>query len=132
MKVYRVQDADGRGPFKPGFSKTWVDEIFHPEVKEHPTWMQEFGTDLIARKGRKGEYFGSAVLYLGKLREWFSPTERQKLKELGYYIAAMNAERLLAWSPAQVVFARSLPLNRSVTKISWENITRNITAEAEL
>ena len=24
--VYRVQDADGRGPFKPGFSHQWVEE----------------------------------------------------------------------------------------------------------
>lgn len=23
-KIYRVQDADGRGPFKPGFSRKWV------------------------------------------------------------------------------------------------------------
>ena len=30
MRVFRVQDANGRGPFRPGFSREWCDDDFAP------------------------------------------------------------------------------------------------------
>src|SRR5262245_6350137 len=57
-RVFRIQDAEGRGPFKPGFSNRWTDEDFAPGMKPMPPWGDEFGWDLIERLGYPDEHFG--------------------------------------------------------------------------
>lgn len=118
MIVYRVQDHKGRGPFKPGLSKRWADEVFAPGQEELPTFMEEFGNDLIERLGRPGEYYGSAVRSADKIKRWFSEAERTKLHKLGYRLVSMKADRVLAESSNQIVFARRRPLYRDVRTAS--------------
>jgi hypothetical protein len=120
--VYRIQNHVGRGPFQPGFSHQWADDSFTGGCKAHPTWMEEFGENLIARRGRPGEHFGSAVRSLEKLCEWFSPTERDKLEAFGFNAVSMTVDRVLAESPAQLLFARKLPLHWCVTIIPMSSI----------
>ncbi len=110
ITVYRIQNNLGRGPFQPGFSHKWSDDSFTGGCKAHPTWMEEFGEHLITKRGRPGEHFGSAVRTLDKLREWFSPTERDKLAAFGFQCVMLDADRILAESENQLVFARKLPL----------------------
>lgn len=115
MKVYRVQDYEGRGPFKPGFSRFWCDPDFAPGQKDMPTFMEEFGNDAIHRLAFPFErHFGSAVRTVGKLREWFSDDERRRLKGMGYYIAAIHHARVLAESPNQLLIASRLPFTQCV------------------
>lgn len=110
MKVYRVQDRDGRGPFKPGFSKVWSDPDFAPGQLPLPPWPEEFGMDAIDRLAKPHEnYFGSAVRTVGKLRSWFSDAERERLADLGYHIAAIPHARVLAESPNQLLIASQTP-----------------------
>jgi hypothetical protein len=118
-RVYRVQDGEGRGPFRPGFSRHWADETFRGRVKPFPTWMQEFGADLIERLGKGDEHFGSAVRTPEKLCEWFSPMERAKLALLGYSAVSLSIYRVLAESENQLVFARKFPLHRDALIIQW-------------
>ena len=40
-EIYRVQDAQGRGPWKPGFSHRWVED--RPDHYNLPPWFVEFG-----------------------------------------------------------------------------------------
>ena len=84
-----------------------------------PTWMQEFGADLIDRLGKPSEFFGSAVRNVGDLTKWFSSAERLKLDALGFNIRSMKATRILAESDNQLVFARSMPLTFKATIIPW-------------
>src|ERR1700722_13204458 len=112
LAIYRIQDGSGRGPFRPGFSRQWADESFGLGCKQFPTWMEEFGPDLIELRGRAGEHFGSAVRSPQKLCEWFSSTERAKLAMLGFYVVSLDIDRVLAESSNQLVFARRLPLNQ--------------------
>lgn len=112
--VFRIQDRKGCGPFKPGVSKKWCDDDFGPGVKNHPTMMEEFGHDLIDRKGLPGEHYGTAVRDVEKLAEWFSASEREKLRKLGYRVVSMKIDRILAESPNQLIFARHKPLYRDV------------------
>lgn len=119
MQVFRIQDQDGRGPFKPGFSQVWCDPEFAPGQKAMPPWGDEFGWDAIERLARPGEHhFGSAVLKLRKLREWFSGTEQACLSQLGYHIAAINHARVMAESENQVLIASRIPFNRCII-IPW-------------
>lgn len=119
MRVFRVQDTDGRGPFKPGFSKNWADEQFAPGIKALPTMMEEFGWDLIEREGRAGEHFGTAVRSVDRLNAWFSPTEQRKLEALGFSIVSLIPGRILAESENQLIFARKAPLRCGVIILPW-------------
>lgn len=107
--IFRIQDADGRGPYKPGFSGTWCDDMGPPVP---PTWMQEFPGLL--RKMNDGFHYGSGCVSLAQLTKWFTPTERFRLSILGYRVVSMNVDKVLAESRNQVVFARAKPLNEEV------------------
>lgn len=118
-RVFRVQDADGRGPFKPGFSRLWADEDFAPGMKPLPTMMEEFGWGLIEREGRPGEHFGTAVRSVEKLGAWFPQSEQRKLKSLGFNIVSLVPGRVIAESENQLIFARKAPLRCGVIVIPW-------------
>jgi hypothetical protein len=116
--VYRIQDRDGRGPFKPGRSHLWSDTHF--QARELlPPWGDEFGWDLIERRGRPGEHFGTAVRSLDGLNAWFSPTEQQRLRRMGYLPVCLWADRVLAESRHQLVFTRRLPLALEAVICPW-------------
>lgn len=117
-RVFRVQDGEGRGPFRPGFSKQWLDATFFPGMKPLPTWMDEFGTERIVRLAR-GRHLGCGVRELRHIGRWFSPTERIRLKFLGFSIISIEPEEILAESPNQLVFAVSNPLSTYHEKLSW-------------
>lgn len=116
-EIFRVQDAEGRGPFRPGFSRMWIDESEAAPLL--PTWMQEFGEDVFARLGRDGEHYGSAVRTLDGVTHWFNANERRKLAEFGFHVVSFRDARVLAESPNQLVFARRLPLNVGATIRRW-------------
>ncbi len=125
MRIYRVQDKDGRGPFKPGFSNKWSDETFAPGQKQLPTWMQEF--NYTAEKINaldKEAYYGSGVKSIEDIKKWFSETERAKLKELGYFIVSLSAVHPLNESENQVFFSRAIPLNAAKHVIPWEKLDK--------
>jgi hypothetical protein len=119
MSVYRVQDHNGRGPFRPGFSQVWCDKDFAIGVWPHPTWMEEFGADLILKHRQPGEYYGSAVRTREALNGWFSSTEQRRLKHLGFKIVEMDIARVLAESTCQLVVARFVPLYVGITIHPW-------------
>ena len=115
MRVYRVQDAEGRGPYRPGMSSRWVDEN---DIPPPPTWIAEFGEGVM-QKLRPGEFVGCGVRNLAQLSKWFSETEMPRLRALGYKLVVLNAERILGESPNQVVFARRRPLTEGVTIVRY-------------
>lgn len=119
VRVYRIQDREGRGPFKPGFSRFWADEEFADGVLGLPTILQDFGADLITRLGRDGEHFGTAVRTPQELQKWFSNTEMAKLADLGYNPVSLRIDRVLAESSSQLVFAKSAPLTSGAVMIDW-------------
>lgn len=106
--VYRIQDAEGRGPFRPGFSQHWIDHTAHCEF---PSWLEEFGYCVPPDLIQQGWHFGSACRTIDGIKQWFSRTERRRLAKLGYSLVAMKPDRILAESERQLVIARKLPLN---------------------
>ena len=110
MVVYRVQDPEGRGPFRPGFSRYWLDEDLG-ERSRLPSWGEEFGHDLISKNYRKRHHYGSAVKTLHEVTIWFSASELLRLKLYGYSVVKLQADRILAESTVQVVFERKKPFN---------------------
>lgn len=119
MRVFRVQDNEGRGPFKPGFSRTWCDDEFAPGQENLPPFFEEFGWDIIDRLGKPGEYYGSAVKTLGEICRWFSSTERARLSQLNYNVVSIKAHRVIAESKNQLLIARRTPFVNGAVIIPW-------------
>lgn len=118
--VYRIQDADGRGPWRPGFSVKWIDPDFGPGVEDMPPYFVEFGADLLKRRGRIGEYYGCAVRKPQDLRRWVSAIERTKLAGFGFNVVSIKPSRIIAESKNQLVFASRIPLSHAAVIIPWE------------
>ena len=119
--VYRVQDKEGRGPFRPGFSQYWLDDDLGERV-HLPCWSQEFGDDLIQKNYRKRHHYGSAVTNVDLITIWFSPSELLRLYHWGYSVVSMEADRILAESTLQVVIERKRPFHKGVSSIPLANI----------
>ncbi len=111
--VYRLQDSDGRGPFKPGFSETWVQPRADHENLQ--PWFIEFGR--VDTQVLTGETSGSACKSLEQLRRWFTKREYRKLKKFGYKAVKMNVNRIIAESDIQCFVGRAKPFCEEIEKI---------------
>ena len=109
--VFRIQDKYGRGPWKPGFSRYWVEP--RPDHANLIPFYQEFGP--VFQYATSGMFLGCGCLSENQLRRWFSPTEYQRLIKLGYQAVRIGAGRILAESDIQCVFERTKPLHKDVS-----------------
>jgi hypothetical protein len=123
LVVLRIQDPDGRGPWKPGFSRQWVEE--RPDHENLPPWFVEFGR--VDRLVLVGDHVGSACRTLEQLRRWFTPGEYATLLRLGYRAVRLRVGRILAESNRQCVFGRARPLREDVEPVELydHNALRN-------
>ncbi len=115
-RVYRVQDSEGRGPWRPGFSRLWVrDRDDHANLRP---WVEQFGMQIIPRTGWPfGKHFGCACRTLDQLRRWFTAEEYATLLAYGYQAVSMDVQRVLAESDIQLVFQRARPLRAGVEPV---------------
>lgn len=105
MRVYRIQNAKGSGPFCPGITQKWIDEsIDRPEAP-----IQE---QLKALKERsEGETLCYACSSVDDLRFWFSEDEYKKLKKLGYFAYYLDA-RIVRSFENQCIIATTRRLDK--------------------
>ena len=115
MTLYRVQAADGRGPWRPGLSRFWIDEDCD---KPLPEPVQDAFPDVFRRIPR-GWHAGCACRSVEDLRAWFSPIEEHRLEAMGYSPVQIVVDKILAENHHQVVFARRKPLNQDVILLPW-------------
>ena len=113
-RVYRVQDAHGRGPWRPGFSHRWVEgREDHIVLK---SWIEEFpDLRMIAAPST---HCGCGCETLEQLRRWFTESEYQTLLGLGYRCVRLDIDRILASGPTQCVFVRHRALRKGATVIN--------------
>jgi len=108
MRILRIQDAEGRGPWKPGFSDLWVRN--DPDNELVPFW-EDCGTAILICPG---EFYGSGCRTVEQLKRWFNPTEYAILLSFGYQAVKMRVDRIVGESSIQCVFAREIPLYQNV------------------
>lgn len=113
-RVFRIQDREGRGPFRPGFSQMWLDEDIGNRASL-PTWMEEFGLEEATAAMSAGFTVFSAVRTVDKIRDWFSDSERQRLYGFGFYLVEVPNSVVLRESQHQLLCCRQLPLTFGVT-----------------
>lgn len=119
VKVYRVQDKGGRGPFKPGLSHIWLDGQKSEYLK---SWIEEFGVEPIRMAMGEGRYLGCACRSVDELKRWFSRAERRRLKKLGYNLVSIDVDEVVMESDIQLVFRRGRPLSEGVVLVKWEEM----------
>jgi hypothetical protein len=87
--IYRVQDNEGRGPFRPGMTTRWlrdeVDERLLPVYQDIPDFSERINRARM--KARGALYAGVACRSLEQFLLWFNGRERQTLQRLGYKLA---------------------------------------------
>lgn len=108
--VYRIQDNEGRGPWRPGFSDTWV--IEREDLYNLVPWILDIGD--VMSKATRGRHLGCGCLTIDQLKRWFTPPEYSKLKLFGYRCVILSDAILLGYSPIQCVFERVKPLNKDL------------------
>lgn len=113
-RVYRVQDVHGRGPWRPGFSRRWVEDRDDHNVLK--ATFEEFpDLRMIAAPST---HYGSGCESLEQLRRWFTESEYQTLLRLGYRCVRLRIDRILASGPTQCVFVRHRALRKGATVIN--------------
>ena len=121
MIVWRVQDKNGRGPYKPGLSSQWADgdsgRICMP-------WWIELGLPITAHQSLGNDmYSGCAFRSVEQARQWFSRGELRRLARLGYELVPIDADAIAYETPTQLVIQCERPLRQCVVKGGCVNIT---------
>lgn len=116
--VYRIQDEDGRGPWRTGFSKKWVEkrEDNSNLLTIYGDFRDSFYDDeelfeLFIMRIMSHSFYGSGCESLVKLRRWFTESEYNTLKNYGYNCVELDVEKILLSSEIQCIFERKKPLN---------------------
>lgn len=117
--VYRVQDREGRGPYRPRFSHYWTDPEHDARNPLEPTMMYDPRTMVLRHNS---DAFGYAFRTPSLLLEWFSITELHRLAELNYYPVTMLVDRVLKESPRQLIFWRNRPLAVGVRRVPLHSL----------
>ena len=76
--VYRVQDQEGRGPFKPGFSDRWCEHRLRPDMA--PLLGKALEVHRRKMIKRNLRHWGYACKSLEQLGLWFNQTETDRLR----------------------------------------------------
>jgi hypothetical protein len=105
-RIYRWQDKEGRGPYRAGLPLYWADAD-HDE--RNPAFFAEFGLAIVQQAGYR-EHLGCGFLDVAQMLRWFTPLERNRLTVLGYEFGCLQADKILASSERQLVFARAKSL----------------------
>ena len=117
LMLYRVQREDGRGPWRPGFSKYWIDENSTRPLQADV--LSAFGLEW-REKIPQGWHAGCACRSMAALLQWFTPVEQDRLWKLGYSPVAIKPDKIIVENADQVVFARKTPLNNGIVIMPWK------------
>lgn len=108
--LYRIQNAEGRGPFIPGYSRTWVDAEKSAD-RLPPIFEEVGGVEAFYRLIPQGKFCGCACKSVDALYAWFSRAERRRLARDGFRVVAFVPDEVLIETPTQVLFANNAPLS---------------------
>lgn len=118
--MLRIQDAEGRGPWRPGFSQFWIDpdkddSLCPPMMVEFPNWREAIG--LAQAQGLT--HFGCCVLGVGGLHRWFTPPEMCRLRQYGYFLVDASMLKPILRGKSQIIGASRKPL-AGLPIIGWD------------
>lgn len=87
--VYRIQDKEGRGPFKPGYTETWLDSdrTYFPKAPiREQLWIQKIADPELR--------LAFACETIEQIKNWVSKTEYERLKKDGYNVVKIAVDKI--------------------------------------
>lgn len=120
MRVFRIQDATGRGPYRPGVSDRWKD-VGHD--KRNLPFYIETNPELMLRR-KIGENWACAFKDVDQASQWFTADECLRMEALGYRFVRLKADRVILDTPTQLVVARRLPFYEGATILPMLHLGR--------
>jgi len=115
--VCRMQDAEGRGPYRPGFSHKWSERETGPD----PIYIAFPNIGNLCRHivSSRGGSVGCAFRTTEQARAWFSPNEVLTLLTYGYGLVWLYADEVIAENHDQAVIWCPKPLRSAVIARGW-------------
>jgi hypothetical protein len=118
-RVYRVQSADGRGPWRPGFSQQWIDQ--DAPVGRLSETIYDLVPPKVLRSLPSDMHYGCACRSVDALMAWFTSVERERLRTLGYYPVSLMVDAVLAESEWQMLVGRIRHFSEGASRLSWSS-----------
>lgn len=120
QRLFRVQDREGRGPWRPGFSMGWIDPdkddaLCPPMTWEFPNWRA--AVDKAAARGLA--HFGCCVSGIQGVHRWFTPVELTRLRAFGFHLVDATSLTPICEGRSQILAASVQPL-AWLPVIEWE------------
>lgn len=121
--LYRIQDASGRGPWRPGFSLKWIDtekddSLCPPMMQDFPEWRR-----LINRAIDRGYlHYGCCVRGMAGVHRWFTPAELSRLRGFGFRLVDASGLTVICESKNQIIAGSRWPLSY-LPELDWEIAT---------
>ena len=115
-KIYRIQDREGRGPYKPGETELWQDKEGEALPPLPIPAILKFRRSI-----PKDHHMGFGFQSMEQLRNWFSDGEISRLYYRGFQIVSMGATGILMKDGKQVLFHRRFPFNEGCEAVKpWQ------------
>lgn len=121
-RIYRVQCAAGRGPYRPGITEKWADMRYNGNC---PTIFEDFGMDIVGcieAYHRAGYHVGCAFKSPQHCALWFGKRERKKLKKLNYNLVAFYPDAVIKESAQQLFIGRRKPFKDDIEVLPWDSL----------
>lgn len=121
-ELYRIQDENGRGPWRPGYSHKWVSDdrnapdFLPPIYEELPSFKR-----VVTLAHSMGYHVGVAVHGWTSFSAWFLPDELERLRADGFNVVQCDNVRVFAETPNQILIGSKAPLSALPT-IPWEDV----------
>lgn len=109
VSLVRVQDREGRGPWRPGFSHQWSTDQNMMVGKPINMEVKNFAK-IVEKAHRAGMHIGHAVRP-ENLHLWFTQGELQTLTRLGFTLVDASNCEVLAETKTQALIAWWLPFS---------------------
>lgn len=107
IMIYRVQDHEGRGPYRPHFSHHWTDPDHEARNPLDPRCMFD---PLTMHLHHGNDRYGYGFRTIEQAADWFTLTEMRKLMNMGYNLVVMEVDKVLLETDRQLLFWRNAPL----------------------
>lgn len=117
LYVVRVQAADGRGPWRPGWSHRWIDD--DAPVGRLTETVMDIVPAAVLMSLPTDMAWGCACRSVDALMAWFTPREREVLAGYGYHPVRLRVDVVLAESAWQIVVGRHRPFREGATRLRW-------------
>jgi len=127
LRVYRVQGSNGRGPWRPGFSRQWIDEDAPAGRLTQNIFDLVPARTLLALP--RHFHYGCACRTMGDLLEWFTPLECVRLEKLGFYPVSLAIDAIIAESEWQMLVGRERHFSEGASRRSWPQVSRQQAAQ---